>query len=250
MRVMSFNVLCGGDGVKMVSVRKPLVVEILRQYMPDTFGLQESHREWMGCVTKAMPEYAYVGVGRDDGKEQGEFAPVFYRRDKFDLIDSGNFWLSETPDTPGKGWDAVCVRICSFAILQDKETGKKFSHFNTHLDHRGPIAQSEGAGLIAQRADAYPGVPTIVTGDFNVTPDSGAYKTITSAGFLDTRYEAESGDGKENIGTYHAFGRCHDIIDYIFVKNNITVSTFQTITDLVKDSYPSDHYPVMAEIEF
>ncbi|MCD7774454.1 MAG: endonuclease/exonuclease/phosphatase family protein [Clostridiales bacterium] len=247
MKVMSFNILCGGTGLKMISTRKPLVRDILRKYMPDTFGLQEAHSIWMKYIIKNMPEYDYVGVGRENGKKLGEYSPVFYRKDKFELVDSGNFWLSEDPDVPGKGWDAACTRICSYAVLKDKSTGKCFSHFNTHLDHVGAEAQSEGAKLIAERADMYPDVPTVVTGDFNVTPDSGAYKSIIGKGFLDARHMTENTD---DTGTFHDFGKCSQIIDFIFVKNDIKVLSFKTVTELVRGKYPSDHYPVAAEIEF
>lgn len=246
MKTMSFNVLCGGPTNRRWTKRKPYVRDIIKKYSPDTFGLQEAHFRWMNYLCRELPEYDYVGVGRENGKRLGEFSPVFYKKDKFEVLDTGNFWLSETPEKPGKGWDAACIRICSYAVLQDKQTGAKIAHFNTHLDHVGPVAQSEGAKIIAERADTYKGMPTIVTGDFNVTPDSGAYKTITAAGFADARYSTDNTDDK---GTFHHFGRCNDIIDFIFTKNGVKVNSFQTITDLIDGEYPSDHYPVMAEID-
>lgn len=246
MKVMSFNVLCGYGGPKKWTKRKNLVRDIIKKYSPDTFGLQEAHYRWMNYLCRNLPEYDYVGVGRDNGKRMGEFSPVFYKKDKYEVIDTGNFWLSETPEKPGKGWDAACIRICSYAVLKDKATGEKFAHFNTHLDHVGPVAQSEGAKIIAERADTYKGMPTIVTGDFNVTPDSGAYKTITAAGFEDARYLTKDTDDE---GTFHNFGKCSDMIDFIFVKNGIEVQSFRTVTDKIEDDFPSDHYPVIAELE-
>lgn len=241
MKVMSFNVLCGNWGKRKVMVR-----DTIRKFDPDTFGIQEAHYRWMNYLCKELTDYDYVGVGRDNGKRLGEFSPVFYKKDKFEVVDTGNFWLSETPEKPSKGWDGACIRICSYAVLKNKETGKKFAHFNTHLDHIGPVAQSEGAKIIAERADTYTGLPTVVTGDFNVTPDSGAYKTITAAGFEDARFLTDKTDSE---GTYHGFGRCSDMIDFIFVKNGITVKNFRTVTDLIDGKFPSDHYPVTAEIE-
>lgn len=246
MKVMSFNVLCGGKGANWWTKRKPLVRDIIKKYSPDTFGLQEAHYRWMNYLCRHLPEYDYVGVGRENGKRLGEFSPVFYKKDKYEVIDKGNFWLSETPEKPGLGWDAACIRICSYAVLRDKKTGEKFAHFNTHLDHVGPIAQSEGAKIIAERADTYKGVPTIVTGDFNVTPDSGAYKTITAAGFEDSRFIAPETDER---GTYHGFGQCEDNIDFIFVKNGFKPVSFRTVTDLIDGKFPSDHYPVIAELK-
>lgn len=246
MRVMSFNVLCGGAGQKFWTKRKTLVRDVIRKYSPDTFGLQEAHYRWMNYLCAELPEYDYVGVGRDNGKRLGEFSPVFYKKDKYEVVETGNFWLSETPEKPGKGWDAACVRICSYAVLQDKATGEKVAHFNTHLDHVGPIAQSEGAKLIAERADVFRGIPTVVTGDFNVTPDSGAYKSITAAGFKDARVLATESD---DCGTYHNFGKCSEMIDFIFVKNGFRATSFRTVTDLIDGRFPSDHYPVLAELE-
>lgn len=248
MKVMSFNVLCVGDGKNKWTKRKPLVRDIIKKYDPDTFGLQESHYRWMKYICSELGDtYDYVGVGRDNGKRLGEFSPVFYKKDKFEVVDTGNFWLSETPEKPGKGWDAACIRICSYAVLKDKKTGKQFAHFNTHLDHIGPVAQSEGAKMIADRADMFKGMPTIVTGDFNVTPESGAYKTITAAGFEDARHLTENTD---DVPTFHWFGRSSEMIDFIFVKNGISVNKFATVTDKIDSKYPSDHYPVVAEIEF
>ncbi len=246
MKVMSFNILCGGKGTNWWTKRKQLVSDIIKKYSPDTFGLQEAHYRWMNYLCKALPEYDYVGVGRENGKRLGEFSPVFYKKDKYEVIEKGNFWLSETPDKPGKGWDAACVRICSYAVLKDKLTGEKFAHFNTHLDHVGPVAQSEGAKMIADRAAAFNGVPTVVTGDFNVTPESEAYKTITAAGFEDARYISPETD---DLGTFHNFGKCSDIIDFIFVKYGFGSVSFKTVTDLSDGKFPSDHYPVIAELK-
>ena len=121
MKVMSFNVLCSGKGQNWWGKRKPLVRDVIRKYDPDTFGLQEAHYRWMNYLCKELKDtYDYVGVGRDNGKRMGEFSPVFYKKDKYEVIETGNFWLSETPEKPGKGWDAACVRICSYAVLKDK----------------------------------------------------------------------------------------------------------------------------------
>lgn len=252
MRVMSFNVLCWGPDDNSIDVRKERVVKIIKDYAPDTFGLQEAHIEWMDYVSENLPEYDYVGVGRDDGKKKGEFSPVFYLKDKFEVVDKGNFWLSETPEKPGKGWDAKCVRVCSFAILKDKETGKTFTHFNTHLDHIGVTAQIEGAKLIAERGVAYPEYPAFFTGDFNVMPGSEPYNTVIASGFEDARTIAEDSD---DMYTFNAFdtkkedSAYHEIIDYVFVKD-CKVKNFKVIPDKVNGCFASDHFPVIADIEF
>lgn len=249
MKVMSFNVLCGGWPRKLYwTRRKEMVRDLIKKYSPDTFGLQEAHNRWMNYLVKELGDtYDYVGVGRDNGKRKGEFSPVFYKKDKYEVIDKGNFWLSETPEKPGLGWDAVCIRICSYAVLKDKVTGEKFAHFNTHLDHIGDVARSEGAKLIANRADMFKGIPTIVTGDFNVNPQSGAYKTITQAGFVDARTLDPNAN---DIKTYNGFDvEPEEMIDFIFVKYGFKVKSCNTITDKIDGKYVSDHYPVLAELE-
>ena len=154
MKIMSFNVLCGGQGQKDWPARTPLVVRTIYKQDPDTFGVQEAHIGWMRVLKACLPAYDCVGVGRDDGGEKGEFSAVFFKRDKYDLLDSGSFWLSETPDKPGKGWDAACIRICSWAKLREKDSGKTFVHLNTHLDHIGAVAMQKGAELVAERGSA------------------------------------------------------------------------------------------------
>lgn len=254
MKIMSFNVLCGGpdEENRYWTQRKEMVLDVIKKYHPDSFGLQEAHHRWMNYLCKNLPEYDYVGVGRDNGKRMGEFSPVFYLKEKYEVVDSGNFWLSETPEKPGKGWDAACVRICSYAVLKDKKTGKKYVHYNTHLDHKGQVAMREGAKLIAERCIKYPDMPAFITGDFNVTPDSEAYKTVITSGYSDSRHIAEKSD---NTHTFHYFDKLdegelrRDIIDYIFAKNIKKCKTFKVITDKYNGEFPSDHYPVIAEFE-
>ncbi len=248
MKVVSFNVLCWGSLMHSLIRRKPLVVKMLRKLQPDTFGLQEAHWDWMSYVIKNMPEYDYVGVGRDDGKKKGEFSPVFYRKDKYEVLSGDTFWLSETPDTPSKGWDGACTRVCSYAELRDKETGRVFIHMNTHLDHIGPVAMIEGAKLIGKRAEQFGDTPIVLTGDFNVTPDSGPYNAIIAAGFTDTARTAPDTD--EGI-TYHGFEKpgVGAFIDFVFVKNGVKADSYKIIRDKIDSQLPSDHYPVTATVE-
>ena len=245
MRVMSFNVLC-----RDWAPRVQPVTDVIRAYAPDVFGLQEAHADWMDAVCAAFPDYAYVGVGRNDGKREGEFSPVFYRKDRFSLLDSGSFWLSETPDVPGKGWDAACIRICSWAKLEDKTNGKSFAAMNTHLDHRGPVAAENGMALILSRAAQFGELPVLLTGDFNSFPDSAPYRRAISSGFSDARDIAPV---RDDLYTFHNFGDPNDnafqkIIDYIFVKNCKSVESFRVVTDRPDGFLPSDHYPVFAAV--
>ena len=251
MKFMSFNLLCGGEGRRAWPCRAEMALDTIRKEAPDSVGVQEAHYDWIRTLCAGLPDYDYVGVGREDGKTEGEFSAVFYKKEKFELLDSGSFWLSETPDVPGKGWDAVCVRICSWAKLRCRKCGKTFVHFNTHLDHRGPVAMQKGAELVAKKAEEIcPDLPAVFTGDFNVTPDSAPYAAVLAGGFADARALAPVTD---NGVTFHGDvfvnpGFAGDIIDYCFVKNVRAVETYRVIREAYPgDLYPSDHFPVVVE---
>jgi len=249
MRIMSFNVLCGGPEPLNWENRTSYVVETIRLADPDSFGVQEAHIGWMKVLTEALPEYDYVGVGRDDGKEKGEFSAVFYKKDKFEVSCPGTFWLSETPDKPGKGWDAACVRICSYVLLKEKETGIEYVHFNTHLDHRGEVAMQKGAELVTIKAnELFPGRTAVFTGDFNVTPDSAPCKAVLDGGFRDSRYIAKKADLSNTFHAYNTDDVGRDIIDYVFVRGDITVEEFVVMKNKVNGVYPSDHWAVYADV--
>ena len=246
MKILSFNVLC-----RDWQPRVPLVTATIRAEAPDLFGLQEAHAGWMDAICDAFPDYDYVGIGRDDGKREGEFSPVFYKKDRFELLDSDHFWLSETPDRPGKGWDAACIRICSWALLKDKTTGRRFAAMDTHLDHRGDVAADQGMALILDRAARFGDLPVLLMGDFNSFPDSAPYRRAAAAGFSDARAIAPV---RDETPTFHNFGDPDDnayqkIIDYIFVKNCKSVDSFRVLTDRQDGHLPSDHYPVFATVD-
>ncbi len=251
MKIMSFNVLCGGQGIKSWPYRTPLVIRTIYREDPDTLGVQEAHHGWMMALSSCLPDYDWVGVGRNDGKEDGEYSAVFYKKDKYELVDSGNFWLSETPGKPGKGWDAACIRICSWAKLREKETGKEFVHLNTHLDHIGEIAMQKGAELVALRGiEIGGGSPAFFTGDFNVTPDSAPCRAVLDAGFKDCRDLASDTDKGATFHDFERPGFEGSVIDYVFAKGDARVKSFRVIRDTVDGLLPSDHYPVIAEIDF
>ena len=250
MKIMSFNLLCGGPGHRDWPARTPLVVRTIYNADPDVLGVQEAHIGWMHALRACLPDYASVGVGRDDGKEAGEFSAVFYKKDKFELLDSGSFWLSETPEKPGKGWDAACIRICSWAKLREKESGKVLVHLNTHLDHRGETAMQKGAELVASRGTAIAERhPAFFTGDFNVTPDSAPYAAVIAGGFKDCSFLAKTTD---HGVTFHDFENPdYDgaVIDYVFCKGDVKVNDFRVIRNTIDGALPSDHYPVIADVE-
>lgn len=252
MKIMSFNVLCWGPDDHPFEERQPLVVERIRSEMPDILGTQESHIEWMDYLCANLPEYAFSGVGRNDGKKEGEFSPVFYRKDLYELEDSGTFWLSETPEVPSMGWDAKCIRICSYAVLKEKATGKKFAAVNTHLDHRGETARVEGIKLVVEKLRSFGDMPTFCTGDFNTDEGSTSYKIMTSDFMADAKYVAEQSETGNTYNGFDAEGTKNDSpIDFIFVKKDaVRVKSYRILREMVQGKYPSDHYAIVSEIEF
>lgn len=256
MKVMSFNILCKGADENYYENRKDLVVKTILDCKPDALGVQEATPAWMEILSDKLTGYEYAGVGRDDGKRAGEYSAIFYLKDKFEKEYENTFWLSETPDTPSKGWDARCTRICTVAKLKDKATGEQFVFANTHLDHKGAVAKESGTRLICSRIEDFGNLPFIVTGDFNSWPDSLPYKIMIRNGFSDSRDIAEQTD---DMYTFHIFEKpldntnstdYHKIIDYIFVKNVSNVKSFETLNIKIDGRYPSDHFPIISEITF
>ncbi len=251
LKVISYNILCYGPDQYDWTLRHEMVTDLLNSQRPDSFGVQEAHYDWMQTLFAALPDYDYVGVGRDDGEKDGEFSAVFYLKDKFNLLDSGTFWLSETPDVPGKGWDAACTRVCSWAKLQEKESGEIYVHMNTHLDHIGPVARTKGLQLILDCAEKF-GEPIVLTGDFNFAEGCDLYKQMTSGKLVDTKHAT---DDTMNHYTYNAFYPLlntkgdPEVIDFVNVTKDIKVKKYRVLTDRPDGKFPSDHFPVMAEIE-
>lgn len=259
LRVMTYNIRMDnpGDGDNQWKFRKDLAAEMVKFHEVDIFGAQEVLHHQLTDLLDRLPEFAYVGVGREDGKTKGEYAPIFYRKDRFSVEKSGNFWLAEDMNAVGKkGWDAACERVATWAILKDKNTGKRLFFLNTHLDHMGKVARHEGALLVIDQVTKLSeGLPVIVTGDFNATPDDEPIQVLVNKSderhLTHTRDLAELKYGPE--WTFHNYGRIpmneRAWIDYIFVKGNFKVYSNGVITDTLNHLYPSDHCPVMSVIE-
>ena len=247
---MSFNVKINGDGYQSNENRLPRTVKMIEKYMPDSLGVQEADKWWTGSLEEALPQYARVGTYRDDGISLGESCSIFYLKDKYELVDSGDFWLSETPDTPSWGWDGGCPRIATYAILRCKETGFVYAHFNTHFDHVGNVAQSESVPLIASRiAEIAPDIPVVLTGDFNVTEGSDTYLRLLSCGLRNTKHMAEKYDDCATYHDYNPFVLNSKPIDFIFVNGYCSsVKSSKVDTNTVGLVYPSDHFPVITEL--
>lgn len=186
--------------------RCPVICEQVEWIDFDIFGAQEIKKNQLDDLLAALPEYDYVGVGRDDGIHGGEHEPIFYKRDRFRLLDAGDFWISQTPDVAGsKGWDAALPRVCSYARLQDRETKLRFWYFNLHMDHIGVEARREGAKLIVQKVrEMCGGEPVIITGDFNVDQNNEIYQTFVTSGLLKDSYVAAEKRFARN-GTFNSF---------------------------------------------
>jgi endonuclease/exonuclease/phosphatase family metal-dependent hydrolase len=237
------------------SVRRDRVADYIKQKQIDIVGMQEVLHQQLVDLLERLPEYDYVGVGRTDGATKGEYSPVFFRKDKFEALEKGNFWLSETPDVPGSvGWDAALERIASYAKLRDKATGKVFMAVNTHFDHVGVKARRESAKLIMRKIQEIVGKqPAVVTGDFNVTEDDEAYKTMIGQQFkfYDAYHMTPNHTG--TTYTWHNFCKIPPLecekIDFIFITPTIRVN-HSHIEVPNPEAMLSDHNPHWADLEF
>ena len=238
-----------GDGWER---RYPVIAELIRFHDFNIFGTQEGFKSQLEQLKANLPGYDYIGVARDDGKEAGEHSAIFYDTNMFELLDHGDFWLSETPDKPGLGWDAACVRICTWGKFRHKKSGKEFQFFNLHMDHVGTQARVESGKLVQEKMKEFGlDLPTFLTGDFNVDQTHDVYAVLTGADFLKDSYQ--EADFKYALnGTYNAYqtdGFTDSRIDHIFVTDNVDVEKYGVLTDtyrtpLAADSvYATDNFP-------
>lgn len=245
-------------------VRCPSICNLIIWERPDIFGAQEVLYPQLMDLAKGLPGYRWIGVGRDDGKEEGEFAAIFYNPERVELIEKGHFWLSETPEKPSIGWDAALNRICTWGRFRDLQTKRDFIFLNLHMDHVGVTARSESAKLVMQRITQMTDGGkklAVLTGDFNVSQKNGLYKLFTESGVLKDCYTSTKERFAEN-GTYNGFDYhfwTDNRIDHIFVTPATTVEAYAILTDgrWQKDMNGqmsrrniSDHYPVFTRIKF
>ncbi|MFN1219363.1 endonuclease/exonuclease/phosphatase family protein [Chryseobacterium kwangjuense] len=253
IKVMSFNIRLNvaSDKENAWPERKQDALDLLSYYHPDYFGVQEALPEQMKDIKAGLKNYDYVGVGRDDGKEKGEFSAIFYDTNRLQVIKSGTFWLSETPEVPSKGWDAALNRICTYAFFRDKKSKKEFLAMNLHFDHIGNVARVKSSELILKKIKEMnpKNLPLTLTGDFNLTEDSEPIK-ILSQNLNDSFYHSETKPYGPK-GTFTGFNVSEipkDRIDYIFVKG-FKIKSQRHINDRRENLlYPSDHFPVLAEL--
>lgn len=259
MNVMTFNIRLDAkvDSANQWAYRKDFASGLIRFYDVDIFGAQEVLHNQLTDFLERLPDFGYVGVGRIDGKTKGEYTPVLYRKDRFELLKSGNFWLAEDMNAIGKkGWDAACERVATWAVFKDKKSGKEFFFLNTHLDHVGKVARHEGALLVLRQVEQLAvNLPVIVTGDFNAVPTDDPIRVLTDpehpAHLTDTRSVADFRYGPE--WSFHNFGRIsyeqRPLIDYIFTKGDFKIFKHAILAETLNHLFPSDHCPVLTTIE-
>lgn len=250
----SFNVRFDnpGDTGNLWKDRAPVVANLIRFHDFDVLGVQEALKNQLADISASLPTYARYGKGRDDGKDGGEHAAIFYKKDRFKLIKSGDFWLSETPDKPGKGWDVTCCnRICSWVFLEDKKTKKQFYTFNVHFDHEAVVARPESSRLMLKKIKEIAGAaPVLLTGDFNGGRDSEWYQILANSGVIADVYGKVEFPYANNASfSGYKIPQGQEVIDHIFATKHFTASRWGILTDTYFGKFPSDHFPVLADVE-
>ena len=254
LQVITYNIRYNnpGDGVNAWPNRSKDVVALLDFHKADIFGLQEALIGQIEDIQAQMPNMKWVGVGRDDGKKAGEYSPLFYNSKKFNALKSGWFWLSETPEKPGLGWDAACNRVCTWLLLETEKKDQKFMVFNTHFDHMGTVARTESAKLILRKIKELnpANFPVILTGDFNLTPEQEPIGVITKE--LKDARSISKNPPYGPTGTFNGFkfdSPLKDRIDYVFVNNQVEVKQYAVLSDSKDLHYFSDHLPVFVNLD-
>ncbi|MDN3596646.1 endonuclease/exonuclease/phosphatase family protein [Zunongwangia endophytica] len=253
-KLMTYNIKYANetDGENSWSYRKDWITNQIKFYEPDIFGVQEALHTQIAYFDEQMPNYKYIGVGRDNGKQEGEYSAIFYNTNKLEVLKSNTFWLNENPTEIKKGWDAVLPRICTYGLFENKESGEKFWHFNAHFDHVGVKARQESAKLIFNKIQELntEDYPVVLTGDLNLTPETKSIQYLSDK-MLDAKSVAELAFGP--TGTYNGFNFSEPVItklDYVFVsKNGFKVKKHAVLSDSKDLHYPSDHLPVMVILE-
>ncbi len=244
-KIISYNIRLGvaDDGSNSWENRREATIRMLEREKPTVFGIQEGYLFQVNYIEKHLPQYGRVGVGRDDGREKGEMMAVFYLKDRYELLEHGDFWLSETPDRVSRGWDGACNRTMTWVHLREKASGKEFYYFNTHLDHKGEAARREGVKLVVAKIVEIAGkrASVVLGGDLNSTIEDPIFDPLKK--FMSpAREKAPVTDRK---GTYNGWGQAPNsmIIDHLFVRN-LKCLSYRTLDGDYGVPYISDHYPI------
>ena len=252
LKVMTFNLRRRkpSDGANIWDERREAAAEVIRRHTPDIVGTQEGLHEQVGYLLEHFPEYGMIGEARFGGKKD-EFNAIFYRKDRFKVLSTGNFWHSNTPHLAGsRTWGNLVPRMATWAQFQDKDTGYTFHHLNTHLDHLVPTARRRAATLIARHLPK--DMPCIVTGDFNALQRGGTYRFLTGqtgANLTDSRWASATPVETRWNATFHRFtGRGLYRIDYILGRHIAHFANYGVVRDRVAGKMPSDHFPVVTDL--
>ena len=233
--------------------RKHAVVNLIQYHQFDIFGVQEAVKLQLEDLKIALPSFDYYGVGRDDGQSAGEHSSIFYKKERFTLLDKGDFWLSQTPEKPGFGWDAKFNRICSWVKLSDKRTKKIFFVFNAHYDHQGMVAREESSKLVLSKIQLIAGEsPVVFMGDLNGGRDTNWYLLLANSSSLKDTYDLVEKPYQLN-GSFNGFNTNEvrkDVIDHVFVSKHFKADRWAVLTDTYFGKFPSDHFPIAVEINF
>ena len=241
------------DGQYVWANRKTMAKEIITSHDFDIFGVNECLLNQLNDLLE-LKQYEYIGTGRDDGKEAGEFCPILYKKERVELLYHGQFWYSETPDKPSKSWNSFCNRICTWGKFKDKKTDKDFFFFSSHFDHVSNEARVNSAKLLVQKVQEIAGdLPYFCTGDLNCDPDEEPISFILNSRLFKDSYSISETTPKGPAGTLHYWNfdfNPEHRIDYILVEKSIKVLSFETITDDARQGrFSSDHYPIMIKAE-
>jgi len=253
LSVMTYNIKLDypKEGENSWTKRQAFMVDQIKFYEPDILGVQEAMPNQMIDLYSLLTSYSFVGVGRDDGKNKGEFSAIFYKKADYKVIEQSTFWLSETPEKVSMGWDAVCNRVCTYALFKNKNTKQKFWVFNTHFDHVGKLARYNSSKLIIQKINSLntKKYPVVLMGDFNLEANSESIQYILNY-LHDSKSLATNTLGPS--GTFNGFKFHEPVtrrIDYIFMSPEIKVNKYAVLSDSKDCKYASDHLPVLALFE-
>jgi dephospho-CoA kinase len=256
IKAMTFNIRMDteSDGVNQWKNRIGFCGDLIKFHQADIIGMQEAFIHQIRDIQKELPNHTWFGKGRDDGKEAGEFSPIFYNKQKFKILQQKTFWLSDSCEKVGFGWDAACRRVVTWGEFQDLKSGKKFFVFNTHFDHLGKVARRESSKLVlAKIKEIAKKTPVILLGDFNATPDDEPIQILKDEKNADKLINSEriSQNGHYGpVGSFNGFKseKENSHIDYIFVKNGVQCLQHATHSETWNNRYPSDHFPVSATL--
>ena len=250
-KVISYNIRNSGgaanaakaDGENCWMNRRHATINLIKREKPDMIGMQEVLPDQYEFINKKIKGYGHIGVGRDDGKNEGEYMVIYYNKRRFRLLDSTTRWLSETPEQVSLGWDGACRRTVTYVLLQEKKTGQKIAYLNTHLDHVGPVARRESVLLLCKFIDELvpAGVPVILGGDMNSTIEDVIFRPLEEKAHM--KVARDVAPITDNEGTFNAWGRHADVIDHFFVRD-VTPLEFHCLKGDYGAPFISDHYPI------